>query len=211
MPVWQATAAFRMAMASVAPEASPRRMPRSSSGALADPLEQPAMAGLGRDMRDEAMVERVRVGGVQHRRRGGRGEAVEQHRHARHARRHDRAGDRRELVPAEPAQHVERIAGAAAVAARRAAATTALLSSSAAPATPVPGPVQSAALAAEQRAGTAPPPTVVLAMPISPSASSVDAGLDRHHAVGHRRARIPPRSSPAPSAKSAVGWSRFIS
>src|SRR6185437_11393445 len=34
MPAWQAIAALRMATASVAPEASPRRMPRSKSGAL---------------------------------------------------------------------------------------------------------------------------------------------------------------------------------
>ena len=77
MPLWQAAAAFSKAIASVAPEASPSRIPRSKQRPLGQALQQNAMSGLGRDMRDDAMVERLRVGGKQYRRGGGRGEAVE--------------------------------------------------------------------------------------------------------------------------------------
>ena len=84
--------------------------PQIEQRRLAELVEQQPVSGLGRDVRDDAMIERVRVGGVQHRGGGGRDEPVEQHRHAPHARRQHRAGDRRQLVSAEPAQQLERIA-----------------------------------------------------------------------------------------------------
>ena len=77
---------------------------------MADCFEQPPMTWLGRDMAHDAMIERVRVNGVQNRGSRGRGEAVEHDRNATEPRRHDRAGDGRELQPAEAAQHVERVA-----------------------------------------------------------------------------------------------------
>ena len=96
--------------------------------------------------------------------------------------------------PAEPAQHVERIA-----ACRRwrstAAATTASLWSSTAPATPVPGPIHSAALppksaqAQRRRRGGVGDPHLA-------ERQDVEPGLDRHHAVGDRLGAVLARSSP---------------
>ena len=110
MPEWHAAAAFRIERARVAPEASPRRMPRSRSGLLADTVEEPAMARLGRDVAGDAMVEGARVGGVEHRGGGARAEPVEDDRDPPHPRRQDRAGHRGEFEPAQPAQHFERVA-----------------------------------------------------------------------------------------------------
>jgi len=73
------------------------------------------MARLRQDMSDDAMVERVPVGGVEHSRRGRRGEAVEHHRDATEPCGHDRPGNGGKLMPTQPAQHVERVAGCWAV------------------------------------------------------------------------------------------------
>src|SRR6516162_7967557 len=61
-------------------------------------------------MPDDAMVERMLVGSIQHRSSGGRCEAVEHDGHSAEARRHDRPGDGGEFEPAQPAQHVEWVA-----------------------------------------------------------------------------------------------------
>ena len=87
--------------------------------ALAQMLQQKAVARLGRDMGDDAMVERVRVGGEQCRGGGGCGKAVEHDRDPPEPRRHDRPRDRGEFKPAEPAQQVERVARRRAVPRRR--------------------------------------------------------------------------------------------
>ena len=79
---------------------------------LADRLQQPRVAGLGRAMRHQAMVERVPVDGVKHRRRRGAGIAVEQHRNAADAGGQHRAGDGRELLAADRRQQGQRIARA---------------------------------------------------------------------------------------------------
>ena len=47
--------------AAIAPEPSPRRMLEVEQRLLAEALEQPAMAGLGRAVADEAVVERAAV------------------------------------------------------------------------------------------------------------------------------------------------------
>src|SRR6516225_2086286 len=70
---------------------------------LADLLDEPAMTGLGRDMPDDAMIERMRVGGVQRRRSGGGCKAVEHDRYPPEPSRHDRPGDGRKFEPAQPA------------------------------------------------------------------------------------------------------------
>ena len=102
MPVWHASAARSSGTASAAPDASPSRMPRSSSGAQPHrSVQQPPVRGLGRDMRREAMVQHARP---RHRkRRGGRraDETVQQHRDAALPGRHDRARQWRR-VPGRP-------------------------------------------------------------------------------------------------------------
>src|SRR5215472_4195316 len=70
---------------------------------LTDPLDEATMTRLGRDMPDHAMIERMRVGGVQHRSSGGGYEAVEHDRYPPEPRRHDRPGDGRKFEPAQPA------------------------------------------------------------------------------------------------------------
>ena len=67
------------------------------------------MAGLGRDVRQQAMIERGRVGAMQDRRRSQRREPVEHDRHLLHARREDRAGDGRKFAAAEAAKDFQRI------------------------------------------------------------------------------------------------------
>ena len=70
--------------------------------------------------------------------------------------------------------------------------------------TPVPGPAQSAPLppnsAGAQRRRGGGVGDAHLA-----EAQHVDAGLGRHHAVGHGVGACAPRSSPAPAVKSSVG------
>ena len=55
MPVWQASAARRINNAVAAPEASPSRMLRSSSGFKLQLIEQRAVAGFGGDVAGEGM------------------------------------------------------------------------------------------------------------------------------------------------------------
>ena len=76
---------------------------------LAQLFYQAAMAGLGRAMGDEAVVERVRLGGKENGRRRGRGETIEQHGKMGHARRDDGASDRRQLAAPHPAHDLEGI------------------------------------------------------------------------------------------------------
>ena len=206
MPLWQAAAALSSGTASAAPEASPRRMSRSSSGRWPIAVEEPRVAGLGRAVRDQAMVERAAVDGVQHGGGGGAGIAVEQHRDAAHAGGHDGAGrwppvPRRRPRPAAPA---DRGAAIASLWWASASSITAILCASALPLTPVPGPAQSAPRAAEergaQRGGGRGVGDAHLAQ-----AQHVDAGLGRHHAVGHGVGGAGLVSSPGPCVKSAVG------
>ena len=128
------------------------------------------MRRLGREMRDLAMVEQGRVDAQQRRGRRGRGEAVEQDRDAREARRDDGPRDRRELEAAEPAQQLEPVAGAAPACSAAPAATASRLRARRSPPTPVPGPVQSAA-SPPNRARHSAEAAVVFAIPISPSAT----------------------------------------
>src|SRR5580698_6151227 len=69
------------------------------------------MARLGRAMRNDAMIERVAIERTQRRSRSRAGVAIEQHRHARHARRDDRTDHRGELAPTETAQEIEAVLG----------------------------------------------------------------------------------------------------
>ena len=145
MPLWQAAAALRIATRERRARGLAQPHAEIEQRPLADRLEQPPMAGLGRDVRDQAMVERARVGGEQHRGGGGAGVAVEQHRDAAHAGGQDRAGDGGELAPAEPAQQLERVARRRSRWRASAASMTGDLARRAPRrATPVPGPAQSA-------------------------------------------------------------------
>ena len=85
-------------------------MSRSSSGRWPIAVEQARVAGLGRAVGDQAVVERAAVGGMEHGGGGRAGIAVEQHRDAAHAGGHDGAGDGRELLAADGRQQRERIA-----------------------------------------------------------------------------------------------------
>ena len=67
------------------------------------------MAGLGRAVRGEAVVERCAIDCLQGCHRGAGDEAIEQHGDARPARRDDGARHRRQFAPAEPAHDLERI------------------------------------------------------------------------------------------------------
>ena len=185
MPLWAATAALTMPAASAAPVPSPSRMPRSRSGVLPSCSSTARMRRLRRAVREEAMVDRARVDRMQDRRGGGRDEAVDDDRHALHPRREDRADHGRDLAPAEPAQHLQRIA-LARRAARTAAPTASALRFSPASSTPVPRPTQSAGLAAIERVedrrrdGRVGDPHLA-------EAEQVDAAGHRLHAVGDRR------------------------
>ena len=101
IPVWHASAARRTSSATAAPDASPSRMLRSTSGTKSQFIEQHAVSGFSRDMARERMGERI--GPQLHQRRGRRGadEAVEQDWNALPPRRQCRAEDRRQLAAAE--------------------------------------------------------------------------------------------------------------
>src|SRR3546814_8695453 len=73
-----------------------------SSDLLADARQQPLVAGFGRHVRNDAVVERGRIQGMEDRCRRGAGIAVEHHRSARHARREDGARNGSQLAAAEP-------------------------------------------------------------------------------------------------------------
>ena len=75
----------------------------------AEPVDRLAVAGLGRDLRQQAMIEGGGIGALQDRGRRRRREPVEHHRHLLHARGENRAGDRREFAAAEAAQDFQRI------------------------------------------------------------------------------------------------------
>ncbi len=85
------------------------RMPSASSGVLREFFDGRHMARFGRDMPDQAMIQRRRVGRMQHRSRRGRHITIDKHRDAFHPRGEDRPGHGRDLAPAQPAQHFERI------------------------------------------------------------------------------------------------------
>ena len=105
----QATAALSRPSASAAPEPSPSRMPRSRIGTLADALQGAAVRLFRRDVAGETMLDRGGIERVQHRRRRRDHEAIEDDRHALHARRKDGAAKGRHFATAEPAQHFERV------------------------------------------------------------------------------------------------------
>ena len=78
------------------------------------------MGALRREVAGDAVVDRGGLERVQHRRGGRRDIAVEHHGDALQPRRDDRAGDRRDLAAAEPAQHLERLVEMAGVPGERA-------------------------------------------------------------------------------------------
>ncbi len=90
----------------------------------------------------------------------------------------------------------ERIAQARRDARFRPRSITSAFFCSCAPWTPVPGPAQDVPLPPNKAAAIA-AALVVLAMPISPSAEEIDAGLDAGHAIGHGARAFALRSSPA--------------
>ena len=117
MPLWQASAARQSRIASAAPEASPRRMSRLEQRAQAEALEQARVAGLGRAVGGPDVVERARArapGAPPPRRRRRSRRAAPGRGSSRAA--SERAGHRRDLAPAEPAQDLERVAERAGVA-----------------------------------------------------------------------------------------------
>ncbi len=149
-----------------------------------------ALRGSGRASTAAAAVSRV---------------AVEQHRHARHARGDDRADDGREFAPAEAAQEIERILGGGVrCSATPSSAPPRSCCRVPSPATPVPGPTQSEA-----------------APPKRPQHKRRGrGGVGDAHLAQRRGDRCParppscrrpwpsrslPRSSPARRVKSAVG------
>lgn len=76
------------------------------------PGEQTGMTGLGRDMAGDAMIRDRGIVGGQRGERGAADEAVQHHRHAELARAQHRAGDGRDLAPADMAQRLEGESGA---------------------------------------------------------------------------------------------------
>ena len=76
---------------------------------LVEPVEQSGMRLFRRAVADLAVVEAGRRHQMQRRRRGAGDKAVEQHRHALQPSGDDRAEDRRQLPPAEPTQHFQRV------------------------------------------------------------------------------------------------------
>ena len=172
MPLWQAAAALSSGTASAAAEASPSRMSMSSKRPLADRLQQPRVAGLGRAMGDQAMVERAAVGGIEHRRRGGAGITVEQHGDVAHAGGQNGAGDGRQFLAAHRRQQGERVARGDRLRVMRQRLVDdgdLVREGGALHAGAGPRPVRAAA--AEQR-GESVAAVVVLAMPISPRHST---------------------------------------
>ena len=127
MPLWQAAAAFSKAIGKRRTRGLAKPHPEIEQWPLVQALQQNAMSRLGRDMRDDAVIERPRVGGEQYCRGGGRGVAVQHDRYPAKPCRHHRTRDRGQFEPAEPAQHVERITGRRAVQRYRLANHTALV------------------------------------------------------------------------------------
>jgi adenosylcobinamide-GDP ribazoletransferase len=76
---------------------------------LAEPAQHFAMRPLGRDVASNAVIQRMRIAGVQDGSRRADDIAVEDHRDTLQSRREDRAGDRRNFPTAETAQDFERI------------------------------------------------------------------------------------------------------
>ena len=185
MPAWVRAAAMTMPAASAAPVPSPRRMPRSSSGALTHAVKRVAVAGLGRNMAEQAMVERARSQRVEDRRGGARHIAVDDHRHAVHPRREDRPGHRGDLAAAEAAKHFERIVEMAGVEGHRGIDGGLLPRDSlAVEAGARPDPIGRGAAEerVEDRRGDR-----RVADPHLADAEEVDAAGDRLHAEGHGR------------------------
>ena len=211
MPVWQAAAALQQRRcASVAPEASPSRMPRSSSGGLPIRSRRRRWPGSAETCADDAMVERARVGGVEHRAPRSPSEAVEHDRHPPDAappgsRRRSRRIRARRGGAAARTDRLRRRGGA-----RRRRRRPRACAASAAPATPVPGPIHSAALAAEQRQAQRRRDRRV-GDPHLADRQQRRSPARRPSCRRRWRARIPPRSSPARRRCRAVGVSRFIS
>ena len=104
------------------------------------------MAGLGRDVRQQAVIERGRIGAMQDRRRSHRRKPVEHDRHLLHARREDRAGDRREFASAEAAQDLQRVFQMRGMQRESPWSISAALRAIMAASAPEPGPTQSAPL-----------------------------------------------------------------
>ena len=95
--------------AAMAPEPSPMRMSRSSSGRLSSRSKQLAMAGFGGAVSDRAVVECRRVDHHQRQHRRGDDVAIEHHRDRTMACRHGRRCDRDQFRAADLAQDLERV------------------------------------------------------------------------------------------------------
>ena len=152
-------------------------------GRLAHALERAAVGGLGRDMAEQAMVERRLVHGEEHGGGGAGDIAVDDHRHAVEPRGEDGAGHGGDLAPAEAAQDLQRIVEMAGMAGDRRGDGFALalepgVVDAGAGADPVAG------LAAEQaaidRRGNG-----RVADPHLADGEQIDPVGDRLHAVGH--------------------------
>ena len=141
------------------------------------------------------MVERMPVGGVQHRGGSGRGKAVEHDRHAAEPRRDHRSGDCGELEPAEAPQHVERVARRLTMECHR-LGDGAPLGLQRGSGDPGAGSGPQLRRAAEEPGAQSSRGGGIADAHLA-QRQRVYPRLDRHHSVGHRAWRIPSRSSPA--------------
>ena len=142
MPRWQAAAALDQADRERRAGAFAEPHAEGEQRDLAEALEHRLMRALGREVAGDAVVDRGGLERVQHRRGGRRHIAVEHHGDALQPRRDDRAGDRRDLAAAEPAQHLERVVEMAGVTGERAPSPPRPCGHSPASSTPVPRPTQ---------------------------------------------------------------------
>ena len=184
MPEWTSAAVLTRPAARPAPTALAVMQAEIEQRLQAEPVERLAVAGLGRDMRQQAVVERGGIGA----RAAPRPRPSPRSRRASPApspcarrgwrRRSPRTRGRRSGagLPAGPrdARHAARAPRSTASALR------AIIAASA----PEPGPTQSAPLPPNSAAKIA-AATVVLPTPISPMAEQIDAAGDRLHAEGH--------------------------
>ena len=197
--------------ARAAPDASPRRIPRSSSGAMPRaaasrrrwPASAEAWAIRGSDRGRLAARRAKRRGG------GGAGEAVEQYRDAVPPCGEGGAQDRREFASAEAGGGLQReSASEAGVAGRgRASIAASRLRARPASSTPVPRPAQSAPVAAEQGGGTGRRRPWCCRCPSRPGTAGRCPGAPRPWPPGDGFQRTPAGDIAGASVKSAVGMS----
>jgi hypothetical protein len=183
MPVWQAAAARRTESASVAPEPSPRRMPKLNSAALPIRSRRRWWPGSAETW-PTTQWSSARVDREKHRGGDGRGIAIEHDRHAAHPRGEHGAGDRGDLKPAEAAQQLERIGLSVGVAGDGGGDDFALVGErragdAGAGADPIRRPAAEERLGQRGCRGRVGDPHLA-------ERQGVDARLDRHHPIGDR-------------------------